>query len=106
MSALRECLQKRFAEFTSAETFAEEVEITSADYYMNEYFDGSKSMDGEVARFMSVDRQINRYYLRIRGHRDDGSSRLLWATQAETIEQVREVHPVVSLECRVVLLAP
>lgn len=89
---LEECLQKRFAEFTSDETFADVVEVTTSGYSIADYFDGSLKLDGETARFMSVDRQLNHYYALARAYRDDGSSRLIYASRVETKEQLREVQ--------------
>jgi len=89
---LAEVLQQRFAEFVSEETFAEEVEITAGDYAMADYFNGDLKLDGEVKRFMSIDRQINRYYATVRAYRGDGSSRLIWATQTQTVEQLLEIQ--------------
>ena len=74
---LAECYMQDFSEFVNEETFADVVEIVAGDYEMHEYFDGDKKIDGEVARFMSIDRQINRYYCLIRAYRSDGSSRLI-----------------------------
>lgn len=89
---MEECLQKRFTEFTSEETFSDVIEIRSTGYKMHDYFNGDLKMEGETRRFMGVDRQINRYYVTVRAFRSDGSSRLLWGTQTQTKEQLLEIQ--------------
>lgn len=89
---LANCLMQDFSEWVSEETFADVVEVTLGNYQMADYFDGEARIDGEVKRFMSVDRQQNRYYAVVRAYRADGSSRLVWATQTQTKEQLREMQ--------------
>jgi hypothetical protein len=74
---LRQWIQKRCAEPWSEENEAPEVVFTASGYTMAEYEDGHP-IDGEVMRFLSVDRQRDHFWAVLRAWRADGSSMMLF----------------------------
>jgi hypothetical protein len=75
---LRQLIQKRFAEFWSDDDEAPEVTFQSAGYSQAEMEDGH-SIENEVYRFLTADRQRDHFWAVARAWRADGSSRLLYA---------------------------
>jgi hypothetical protein len=79
----------------------EQITITlntaPSGYKFADYFDGQR-WDGEVDRFMTIDRQrgmagdVPHWWAEVRAWKDGGDSRQLYAGRVETIEAVREIQ--------------
>lgn len=69
--------QKRMAENYRPEDSAPNIVLTTADYSLADYANG-ETWDGELYRFMTIDRQQNHRWVAIRAWKPDGSSRLLF----------------------------
>jgi len=73
-SALRQFLQKRLAQVWKEVSEAPAISLTASDYSKSEFIDG-QAIDGEMTRFLTVDRQRDHFWAICRAWRADGSSR-------------------------------
>jgi len=84
-------ITKRLAEWWSEEEDAPEVVLGSSGYSVGDFAEGGL-IDGEVLRFMAIDRQRDYFFAGIRAFRADGTSRLLYYSKVATIEQCRALQ--------------
>lgn len=83
---------KKLAMFWRKETEREKVEIKPSDYTQREINrDPKATIDGEVLRVATMDRQRDHRWLLIRAFRADGSSRRLYYGKILTAENANEV---------------
>lgn len=97
LSALRQFVQKRLAEVWKQENDAPPVELRGADYLKADLIDGQR-IDGEVRRFLTIDRQQDHWWVLCRAWRADGSSRLIWEGKVLTIESIRDTQERLKVE--------
>lgn len=90
-TALQVFIQKRLAEFWKDEEDNPGVILGGAGYALSDYAEG-EPWEGELHRFLTVDRQRDHFWAVARAWKPDGSSRLLWAGKILTIESVRELQ--------------
>ncbi len=88
---MRAFKMKRMAEFWKEEVGETRTELMGADYSLTDYADGQK-WEGEALRFVTVDRQQDHFWLRIRAWKHDGSSRGLFYGKILTWEMVEELR--------------
>jgi hypothetical protein len=91
VSALRQFIQKRLAEVWREENDLPPVELRGADYSKEEFIDGAR-IDGEVRRFLTIDRQLDHWWALCRAWRADGTSRLIWEGKVLTLESLRDLQ--------------
>lgn len=84
-------IQKRLAENYRNQETSPDVVLTASDYLKADFIDG-QMWDGEIDRDMTIDRQRDHFYARIRAYQANGDSRLLWEGKLETIEMCRELQ--------------
>jgi phage terminase large subunit GpA-like protein len=87
---LRQFIQKRKAQVWVEEVVSDLPEIATADYGKADYIEGQK-IDGEVHRFMAVDKQRDHFWCIVRAWRADGSSRLLYEGRVLTWENLDQI---------------
>jgi phage terminase large subunit GpA-like protein len=90
-SALQVFVQKRLAEFWKDEEDEPGVVLGGAGYRFADYANG-EAWEGEVYRFMTIDRQRDHFWVVIRAWKSDGSSRMLWAGKVLTVDGLRELQ--------------
>ena len=90
-SALRVMIQKRLAEFWVDEEDEPGVVLGGAGYRFADYANG-EAWEGEVHRFLTIDRQRDHRWAACRAWKSDGSSRLLWFGKILTTEGCRELQ--------------
>jgi phage terminase large subunit GpA-like protein len=88
---LEAVIQKRLAEFWRELPDVPETALTAGDYHKADYANG-EMIDNEIARFMTIDRQRDHRWVKIRAWRADGSSRLLLEGKSLTKESCREIQ--------------
>ena len=87
LEPLKQFVQKRKAQVWQDEVVSDLPEIKAADYAKADFIDGQK-IDGEVRRFLAVDKQRDHFWAVIRAFRADGSSRLLHESRPLTWEMI------------------
>ena len=90
-SALQVFVQKRLAEFWKDEEDEPGVVLGGAGYRFADYANG-EAWEGEVHRFLTIDRQRDHRWAACRAWKSDGSSRLLWFGKILTTEGCRELQ--------------
>ena len=90
-SALQVFVQKRLAEFWQDEEDEPGVVLGGAGYRFADYANG-EAWEGEVHRFLTIDRQRAHFWAVCSAWKSDGSSRLLWAGKVLTVEGLRELQ--------------
>jgi phage terminase large subunit GpA-like protein len=88
---LRIFIQKELAENWRPESDTPEIVLTGADYSLADYING-ETWDGEIRRFMTIDRQRDHFWAVVRAWQNDGASRLLGCWRLETVEMCRETQ--------------
>lgn len=91
VTPLKKAIQKKLAEFWEYRPEAVSVLFQKGDYSKSD-FENGQLIDNEIARFMTVDRQRDHFWVLIRAWRADGSSRLLYEGRVLTIETCREIQ--------------
>jgi hypothetical protein len=91
MEPLRQFKQKRLAQVWEEERVAPVLHFEAADYLKADFTDGQQ-IDGEIMRFMSIDRQRDHFWVLCRAARADGTSRLIWEGKVLTVETIRELQ--------------
>lgn len=84
-------ITKRLAEFWKDDEDAPGAVLGGAGYKLSEYANGEK-WDGEVYRFMTIDRQRDHFWAVVRAWKPDGASRLLYEGKVLTVEMCREIQ--------------
>lgn len=88
---MRAFKMKRMAEFWKEEVGEVRSELLGCDYSLTEFANG-EAWNGEAFRFMTVDRQQDHFWVRIRAWKHDGSSRGLFYGKILTWEMVDELR--------------
>ncbi len=103
LEPLKQFVQKRKAQVWVEEVVSDLPEIACADYGKSEYLEGQK-IDGEVHRFLAVDKQRDHFWCVVRAFRADGSSRLLHESRPLTWEMLDAISSqyAVPARCNVV----
>lgn len=83
--------QKRLALFWKLELESPHGALVGGGYRKGDYINGER-IDNEVARFMTIDKQLNHYWAVVRAWRPDGSSRLLFESRVQTDGQLRDLQ--------------
>jgi phage terminase large subunit GpA-like protein len=88
---LKDFILKRKADTWKENLLDQSSELITSGYSLAEYEQG-ETIDAERARSMQVDVQIDHFWCAIRGWRADGSSRLLYYSQVETWDLLRQIQ--------------
>lgn len=88
---LKQFLTKRLAQTWKDAEEAPEINLLAADYAIADYENGQK-IEGEVARFLTVDVQQDHYWALVRAWNSGGGSRLLYYRKAFSFEELRELQ--------------
>lgn len=91
LDPLRQFIQKRLAEPWEDRHEDVRTELGGDGYTLKEFEQGEQ-IDGEVARFFTIDKQIDHLWGVIRAWRDDGSSRKLWFGRMETFDDADAIR--------------
>jgi phage terminase large subunit GpA-like protein len=82
---------KRLAEFWADSPEKNRPKIEPGEHLMAEYENGEK-WDGELYRFMTIDRQMDHFWVAIRAWRADGESRLLYYGKEATEKRLVDLQ--------------
>lgn len=88
---LKQFIQKRLAESWEERVDENIVVLSGSGYKMAEYANG-EMWDGEIERHMTIDRQQDHFWTRIRAYRANGDSRLLFCGKINTEEMLRDIQ--------------
>lgn len=91
LEPLKQFVQKRKAEVWKRQNDAPVISLAASDYRKGEYADG-QTWEGELYRFMTIDRQRDHFWVAVRAWKADGSSRLLWEGKVLTVETARQLQ--------------
>jgi hypothetical protein len=94
---------KRLADLWYTEGDAPSVELTASDYLLTDHANG-EAIDGELVRFLTVDRQQDHFWAVCRAWRSDGSSRLMWAGKVLTVETLRDLQQTLRVKDKLVFM--
>lgn len=85
LEPLKQFVQKRKAQVWVEEVISDMPEVSTGDYAKADFVEGQK-IDGEVRRFLAVDKQRDHFFAIVRAFRADGSSMLLHESRPLTWE--------------------
>ena len=93
MQPTRDFYQKRLALAWKKEEEIETFVLHGDGYRLAEVAAAPKDkISNEVERFLTADRQRDHWWVVVRAWRNDGGSRLLYFSRAQTIEEVRDIQ--------------
>lgn len=98
---LRQFIQKRLAESWEERIDESVVTLSGSGYKLSEYLNG-EIWEGEIERNMTIDRQQDHFWARIRAFKTNGDSRLLWCGKIQTEEMLRDIQLRYNVSDRVV----
>jgi hypothetical protein len=88
---LKEFKMQRLSLFWKEEEFAEVVRLSTSGYLL-----ASETIDAKIAnesdRFLTIDRQRDHFWCVVRAWCADGSSRLLYRSKVQTVEQLEVIR--------------
>jgi hypothetical protein len=88
---LKQFIQKRLAEPWEERVDENIVQLSGSGYSLAEFANG-EIWEGELERNMTIDRQQDHYWTRIRAFRANGDSRLLFCAKVNTEEMLRDIQ--------------
>jgi len=88
---LKQFRQKRLAQTWKEDFGLPEVTLVAGDYVKDTYAQG-QPIEGEKARFLTVDRQQTHFWGIVRAWTADGTSKLLWEGSLFQIKDIRELQ--------------
>jgi len=103
IDAFRQFQQKRMAQAWKQVSEEPALALVSGDYLKADFADGQQ-IDGEVHRFLTIDRQRDHYWVTGRAWRADGTSRLIWEGKVLTVETIRELQLRLKVKDKVVFM--
>lgn len=103
LDLMRQFIQKRLAEPWVEDLSDNRAELVGDGYKFAEYNEKEK-VEGEVHRFLTVDKQRDHFWHVVRAWRGDGSSRLLSEGRLETWEQVLQTQEKYAVPPRLVFI--
>lgn len=83
--------QKREAAFWSEEITVPHGALRPAGYFQTDYMNG-ELWDGELYRFLTIDKQKDHYWVVIAAWKQDGSSRILFESRINTEAALRDIQ--------------
>lgn len=90
---------QRKSEFWKGEHETEDSQLKTSMYSWQSYTAGQK-IDGEMVRFMTIDRQLAHYWVCIRAWREGGASQLLRYTMVMSQDELRALQLTYKVEDR------
>lgn len=90
LAALRDFRMQRLAEIWTEDLDAPDLELVPVEYSVKQYQDGAK-LEGEAARFLTVDVQLDHFWAVARVWRTDGTSRLIFCGRIFTAEDIKNL---------------
>ena len=103
LDPIRQFIQKRLAEPWIEDLTDNRTELVGDGYKKGEFTE-RQQIDGELHRFLTVDKQRDHFWYVIRAWRGDGSSRLIAEGRLETWEQVVEAREKYGVPPRLVFI--
>lgn len=91
LELLKSLVQKRFADFWNDQQEDERPALTGGGYSIKDYANG-EIWENEHVRFMTIDRQMDHFWVVIRAWAIDGCSRLLFFGKVDTWDRLREIQ--------------
>jgi phage terminase large subunit GpA-like protein len=88
---LKQFIQKRLAEPWEERVDENIVQLSGSGYSLAEFANG-EIWEGELERNMTIDRQQDHYWTRIRAFRANGDSRLLFCAKVNTEQMLRDIQ--------------